>query len=554
MDQILKLISGLSLKQRISIIVAALAVAAGLVELVHYRHDSDFRPLYTGMQAEDAAGVVQKLRETGVEYRLAENGGAVMVPSEKLAESRLALAAAGLPKTGRIGFELFDKNNFGATEFVEHINYKRALEGELERTVMTLAEVEQSRVHLTLPKESVFLDQEQPAKASVMLKLKPGASISPQNILAITNLVASAVEGLSPDSVSVVDTDGALLSRPKKAHQDSAEATSESLEVRQQLEKNLVAKINQTLEPLLGATGFRAGASIDYDLTSGEQQEETLDPDHSVMVSSQKSEDISERSAAAGVPGTASNLPKTQSASKAGGNGVSRRTENITYQTSRVIRHTQIPQGVVKRMSLAVLVNQTVQWEGSGADRRRVLVPPTPETLKTIRDLVAAVTGFNEQRGDQLTVETLPFESSLHAEPPKPPAPAPRPGPKPPAWLEFLNNYRDLLLPAVIALGMLAMLVFALFRFRRPSAKEKKAVAIADELEGPAAVPELSAGAAGLAAAAAGAPALLNHDELSERVRVAAKRDPELAVNVLRIWLQEARQSAPQSQTAQQSS
>ncbi len=180
----------------------------------------------------------------------------MLVPSQQLAESRLALAAAGLPKTGRIGFELFDKNNFGATEFVEHINYKRALEGELERSVMSLSEVEQARVHLTLPKESVFLDQQQPAKASVMVKFRPGAEISPQNVLAVTNLVASAVEGLNPEAVAVVDMDGTLLSRPRKAASAGAnEVTSESLEMRAQIEKNLVTKINETLEPLLGAKG-----------------------------------------------------------------------------------------------------------------------------------------------------------------------------------------------------------------------------------------------------------------------------------------------------------
>src|ERR1039457_1764658 len=263
MEQLRKLISGLSLLQRVSIVAMAALVIAGLVTFSHYRHEGDFHPLYTGMAPEDAATVVQKLKESAVEYRLLDNGGTVAVPSARLAESRLALAAAGLPKSGRIGFELFDKNNFGATEFVEHINYKRALEGELERSVMSLAEVEQARVHLTLPKESVFIDQQQPAKASVMVKLRPGTQISTQNVLAVTNLVASAVEGLTPEAVSVVDMDGTLLSRPKKsAGGDGSEVTSESLEVRQQIEKSLVAKISETLEPLLGAKGFRAGASV----------------------------------------------------------------------------------------------------------------------------------------------------------------------------------------------------------------------------------------------------------------------------------------------------
>ncbi|MGA2147730.1 MAG: flagellar basal-body MS-ring/collar protein FliF [Bryobacteraceae bacterium] len=544
MDQIKNLIGGLSLKQRIQVIMVAALVVAAVVAFVHYRHEADFRPLYTGMAPEDAAGVVQKLRESGVEYRLDENGGAVTVPSQKLAESRLALAAAGLPKSGRIGFELFDKSNFGATEFVEHINYKRALEGELERSVMSLAEVEQARVHLSLPKDSVFLDQQQPAKASVVVKLRPGAELSSQNVLAVTNLVASAVEGLGPDAVSLVDMDGALLSRPKRASADpDSVTTSESLELRQEIERNLVAKIDETLQPLLGANAFRAGASVDYDLTSGEQQEETLDPTHSVMSSSQKTEDVTERASISGVPGTAANLPQQPPSSAKGATGVSRRTENVTYQTSRVIRHTRIPQGVVRRMSLAVLVDQSVRWEGQGSAKQRVLVPPSAETLKTIRDLVAGVTGFNAERGDQLIVETLPFESSLKAAPPQP-VNSPKPVKNPP-WLEFVNKYRDLWAPVGLGLAVLLVVVrtvFALSR-RRGFPPEPE---LAAGLEAPAAHAELSQAAVAIARGQAAA-ARPEPNEMGDRIRPLVKRDPAITANVLRLWLQEHRSAAEAS-------
>ncbi len=238
--QLQTLVTGLSWVQRISIVAAALAVVGGIAALTHYRNEGDFRPLYTAMAPEDGAPVVQKLRESGVDYRLADGGATVLVPSARLAESRLTLAGAGLPKSGRVGFELFDKTNFGATELVEHINYQRALEGELERSVMSMAEVIQARVHLSLPKESVFLDQQQPAKASVMVKLRPGARISPQNVVAVTNLVASAVQGLTPEAVALLDVDGNLLSRPKRVSNDDSQITSESLEVRQQIERDLV--------------------------------------------------------------------------------------------------------------------------------------------------------------------------------------------------------------------------------------------------------------------------------------------------------------------------
>jgi flagellar M-ring protein FliF len=198
MEQLRKLLSHLSVMQRVTILASALAVGAGVVAFVRWKQESDFRPLYTTLASEDAGAVVQKLKEGGVEYRLSENGSTILVPSAKVAEMRLEMASAGLPKSGRIGFELFDKTNFGATEFVEHINYRRALEGELERTVMSLSEVEQARVHLTFPKESVYLESRQPAKASVVVRLRPGAQLIPPNVIAIEHLVASAVEGLGP--------------------------------------------------------------------------------------------------------------------------------------------------------------------------------------------------------------------------------------------------------------------------------------------------------------------------------------------------------------------
>jgi flagellar M-ring protein FliF len=545
MDQLNKLMARLSLGQKISIAAVAILTFAGLYGFSRWRYESDFRPLYTSMSAEDAAGVVQKLRETGVEYRLLENGGAVLVPSAKLAESRLTLAAAGLPKTGRIGFELFDKSTFGATDFVEHINYKRALEGELERSVMSLAEVEQARIHLTLPKESVFLEQQQPAKASVMLKLRPGAEVSQTNVLAITNLVASAVEGLGPEAVSVVDMNGNLLSRPRRSNPaDGSQITSETLEVRQQIEHDLISKIHTTLEPLLGPDRFRAGASVECDLSSGEQQEETFDPTHSVMASSQKSEDVTERaSAGAGIPGTASNLPRGNSNGASGGGttGTSRRTENVTFQTSRVIRHTRTPQGVIKRMSLAVLLDQTVRWEGEGAAKHKVFEPPKPETIQSLKGLIAAATGLNTERGDQLIIESLPFESTVNAQPQAatPARPFPK-GPTGPAWLQFVTKYKDLAAPLAVAVSLLIFVVRLVIR--KFTGGGKSAPELTKELEGPEG-PEEQARL--LAALDRALPARAEDPaEMPERVRDMAKREPALAASVVRAWLREEKSRA----------
>jgi flagellar M-ring protein FliF len=314
--------------------------------------------------------------------------------------------------------------------------------------------------------------------------------------------------------------------------------------MRQQIEKALVAKINQTLEPLLGANGFRAGASVDYDLTSGEQQEETLDPSKSVMLSSQKTEDVVDRAGTSGIPGTASNLPAPNTATAKAPAGTARRTENITYQTSRTIRHTRIPQGVIKRMSLAILVDQSVQWEGDGANRKRVLVPPPPETLKTIRELVAGVTGFDGDRGDQLIVETLPFESSLHAEPPQNNKPAPTTKPvKNPPWLEFLNKYRDFWTPMGIGLVVLLVLGIGLFRTKKRTVAQVSVEEQA-ELEAAGEKTELSGGVHRQLEEGEELPQLATKDaatELVERVRQMTKREPMVAANVLRLWLMDSK-------------
>lgn len=483
MDQIKKLIGSLSWRQIVSIAVAAAAVIAALAWLSNWNRERDFRPLYSSLAPEDAAAVVAKVRESGSEYRLAENGSTVLVPSARVAELRLDVAAAGLPKSGRIGFELFDKTSFGASDFTEQVNYHRALEGELERSVMSLAEVEQARVHITFPKDSLFLDSRQPAKASVLVKLRPGAQLSPQNVAAICQLTASAVEGLTPEAVSVLDTRGNLLNRARKpGSPDDPEPSEEAIEYRQRLEHDVVAKINHTLDPLLGANKYRATASVECDFSTAEQSDETYDPAKSVMVSSQKTEDISAGSTVAGIPGAASSLPRPAPRPAPGGNTVTRRTENINYQSSHTVRHVREPEGTVKRLSISLLVDSDVHYEGAGPKAKRVVVPPSPEKLKTIHDLVAGVIGFDAGRGDQLVVETLPFESTLNPEQlPPPPPPAP-----PPGWREQLLQNKMFVIGVGVGAALLLLLVVALRSSRHGA-------------PGPAELPaELPAGAAPL--------------------------------------------------------
>lgn len=561
MDQLRKLLASLSLRQRVWIVVAAVAVGAGLWGFTSWRSERDFRPLYSGLAAEDAGAVVQKLREGGTDFRLAENGTVILVASARVAELRLQMASSGLPRSGRVGFELFDKTNFGVTDFAEHINYRRAVEGELERSVMALAEVEQARVHVTFPKDSVFLETRQAAKASVMVRLKAGARLSPQSVLAVTHLVASAVEGLNPEAVSVLDMRGGLLNRPRRVASPEAEQPSDALlEYRQQVERDLLAKISSTLEPLLGADKFRAGVSVECDFSGGEQSEETFDPAKSVMTSSQKTEDVSGANAASGVPGTASSLPRPTSRPGTTGLGMTRRTENIAYQSSRTLRRTRLPQGTVKRISAAVLVDHTVRWEGTGAQVKRIVEPPSPERLKVIRDLAAAATGLLTERGDQLIVESLPFESTLSQEPP-PAAPLRAPPPAsalPPQVEQFLRQINPLFLGAAAAGALL--LIAGLWWFLRRR-RGRKGVTLQGALPpGAPGAPALPSSEAGqqLESKLAEQVALRDRQELealnaiklpqvttkkaevlTKHLTETAKKDPVSAAHVLRTWLRE---------------
>ena len=409
MTQIKDLLNSLTLKQKIYIAAVLLAMGASLWWLVNWKKEADFRTLYSGMAVEDAGTLLQKLKESGVEYRLTNNGTSVMVPSARLDELRLDLAREGLPRSGRVGFEIFDRTQFGTTDFAEHINYRRALEGELERTIMVMAEVARARVHITFPEDSVFVQNRRPAKASVLVDLRHSDGLASSSISAITHLLASAVEGLTPDAVSVVDRQGHLLSRPRPNSPNGLVPPDDMLDFRDRLESTMLAKLNQALEPVLGPEHFRTGVTVECDFSTTEESEETLDPSQSVMVTTQRTEENGSGTTPGGIPGTASNLPNPAQRSNST-SGVTRRTENTTYQTSRTVRHVKQPKGTLSRISVAVLVDYDTRWEQQGENMERIVEPPSPERLQTIHDIAAAVVGLNPNRGDQITVEALPFE------------------------------------------------------------------------------------------------------------------------------------------------
>ena len=554
MDQAKRLLETLGLKQIVSILLVAGGVIAALMAFSRWNRERDLRPLYSELSQEDAAAVLAKVRESGTDFRLSESGSEVLVPSSKVAELRLQLAAAGVPKSGRIGFELFDKANFGASDFTEQVNYHRALEGELERSVMSIAEVEQARVHLTLAKDSVFLESKQPAKASVLVKLRPGAQLSTQNVAAICQLTASAVEGLAPEAVSVVDMRGNLLNRGRKpASGEDGELSEAAIDYRQKIERDLLVKINSTLTPLLGEEKFRATASAECDFSSTEQSEETFDPTKSVMVTSQKTEDISGSSSANGVPGTASNLPQPASRPASGRRGVTRRTENIAYQSSHTVRHIRMPQGVLRKVSVALLIDSDVRWEGSGPKAKRVVEPPSAEKLKTIHDLVAGVIGFSAERGDQLVIETLPFESTLN---PEPLSTDPKPGaPPPPSGVDQFLKSKYLPAAGGIGAAVLLALLFLAFKLARRGAVPAK-VEMAPQLPAASSSEDFNQKVQNQLAEQAAARqkqemdalnalklpvATKKAEVLTKHIGEQAKKDSTAMAHVLRSWMGEAK-------------
>ena len=372
-----------------------------------------------------------------------------------------------------------------------------------------------------------------------------------------SQLAASAVPGLSADQVSVLDASGNLLSRPKPRG-DGAEPSEAALEYRKSVERDLQNKIAATLDPLLGPEHFRIGVSAEVDLTSGEVNEEVYDPQKTVMVSSQKSEDGPAGSpATSGVPGTASNVPNAtaRGASGASTTNYSRRTENVNYQASRVVKHTTLPRGAVLRMSLSVLVDHTLRWEGA----KRIVEPPTPEKLRVIRDLVTAATGLSMDRGDQLVVEAFPFESTLTAEPLSAPlAPASPGGPRAfplPPWLDRLVGQRNIMWVGGIGVGGILLLlggfVFLLWRSRKKKkiAAQATAALSAGKGKGPNAAEQMEAQLAEHTAdrARKEAEALLQlklpetttkkTEILTKHIGAEVARNPQGMAHVVRSWL-----------------
>lgn len=418
-------------------LLASLAfLAAACIGMMWFAQRPDWRVLFSGLDGKDTQQVSQELAAAGIPYQTTTDGSGVEVPSDMLDKARMEVAAKGMPQSGRLGFELFDKPNWVGSEFDERVNYQRALEGELEHTIDTLGVVRSARVHLVLPQQSLFASEEKVAKASVVLKLRR-TTIDPQQTDAIRSLVAGAVENLSPDQVTLVDADGRANLKPRSndAGKDEEEQAME-------------AKLVAMLEPLAGRDNVRATVNVSYEQGSEERTDEIYDPSQTVTLSMQKSEQVSTPPGrASGVPGTASNSPAgAPTGSVAGsaaaaapgtppllqkqplpvypqqgsGRDQSIQEENGTYGVTKHLVHAEEGPGRVHRVTAAVVVNDRAITEGAGKLERTVWKPRSPEEMRRLEQLAQAAVGFDARRGDQVVMENVSF--STNAPTAKPPA------------------------------------------------------------------------------------------------------------------------------------
>ena len=387
----------------LSVIALCVAIISGMVM---WSQKVDYQVLFSNITQEDAGQVIAKLKDMKVPYQV--EGNAISVPSEKVYELRLELASQGIPQGGGIGFEIFDKNQFGVTEFVQRLNYVRALQGELARTVRQLAEVDQARVHIAIPEKTIFADKEEKPTASVVLKLKAGRALNQGQIGGIVHLVASSVEGLPPQNVTVIDNMGNLLSRPSDGSDMVADA--KQLEYQKGVDREYESKLQSMLEGIVGRGKAIVRVSTKLDFSKVERTEEKFDPDTIAIKTETRSQEKSVGTAQGGIPGVASNQPGQQPAPAAAAPSASQKqTESISYEVSRVVSKIVEPRGVVKSISVAVLVDGTYQ-KGQGA-QKGAFVARNEQDMKKYDDIVKAAIGFDKGRGDQVIVENVPFET-----------------------------------------------------------------------------------------------------------------------------------------------
>ncbi|RLB20198.1 MAG: flagellar M-ring protein FliF [Deltaproteobacteria bacterium] len=402
---------GIPLGKKISFAVVACLLIGGFVALMTWTNRPDYQILFANLETSDAAQIADKLREKRIPFLLEDGGRAILVPDDKVYDLRLELASQGLPRGGNVGFEVFDKMPFGTTEFVQRLKYQQALQGELARTIMDFDSVAQARVHIVQPDESLFVEPEQQARASVVLKLSQGRSLDRRQLQGIVNLVACAVKNLRPENVTVVDVDRGLLIGP---HEDSTVGpmSEDQFEYKRMLEKTLENRIRSMLEPVVGHNKVVAKVSAEVDFKQVHISEETYDPDSAVIRSEQRQKEkaIGGKTLPSGSPDLKYEVYQTSGQTSASTNQIEKENSVINYEINRVNKQIISAAGDVKRLSAAVIIDgpYTVEKDEKGNEVRK-FVPRSRKEMKNFEEIVKKAIGFNEARGDQVTISNVPF-------------------------------------------------------------------------------------------------------------------------------------------------
>lgn len=406
-SQAKELSQALSAPQKISLMIVASALMGGIILAGIWSKTPSYKPLYSGISGENVAEVVALLEDEKIPYKLSSDGTGISVPSEKIANVRLILAGDGALMGGGAGFELFDGKNIGMTEFMQKLNYQRALQGELARTISQLSEVEQARVHIVMPKESLFKEKEEEASASVVIKLKRGKILKQSQINGISELVANAVEGMEIEGVAVIDSRGNVLTSGRK--DGISYGASNNIEIQQAFEKEMEKKVTSMLDKAVGRGNSIVRVSAVMDFEQSEKVEEIFDPDSVVVRSEQRSVEsyADSEGVSGGTPGVKANILSGGDESAASSNS-SKKNETINYEVSRTTKTTVSPLGTLESLSVAVLIDGTYETAEGGEAK---YIPRSEDELKTYETLLKRVVGFNAERGDKLEVVSVPFET-----------------------------------------------------------------------------------------------------------------------------------------------
>ncbi|MEN9658017.1 MAG: hypothetical protein RL571_1482 [Pseudomonadota bacterium] len=535
--------AALSSGRKIGLMVAVAAVIALIVGNLLWSKEPAYRVLFTNIPDKDGGAIVQSLQQMNVPYKL-DPGGTISVTADKIYDVRLKLAAQGLPKSGNAGFELLDNQKFGVSQFAEQVNYQRAIEGELARSIETVASVSKARVHLAMPKQTVFLRDQQKPTASVMLTLYPGRILDGGQVAGIIHLVSSSIPELPIKNVTIVDQDGNLLSKLPEMSQNNLDPRQ--LLYVQHVERGFVERVETILAPLVGKENVKAEVTAQIDFAEVEQTSESFKPNsppNSSAMRSQQTLDLQGKSSnesAGGVPGALSNQPPGAAAAPitapvasgasealSSGSANSRKEATINYEVDKTIQHVKQQVGGVKRLSAAVVLNYK---PGKGKDGKMTYLPFSPQEMTQINNLVREAIGYNKERGDSVNVVNAAFADSLPLDEKKI---------QDQALAYIQTNATDVGKLVLIAIVVLYLLLFVLRPLMKDMAKTREEARIqeldfgetlgpdGEKLTATEQSPEEDENQSSLAA----------YEVLLQKARELAKDDPRMVATILREWM-----------------